>query len=586
MRRREPLSLMDRKYVSMLTGGTLTMLMASVLLMSSSVIAGIALGPEAVEGITLAMPLYSLSAFVGSVFALGVPIIYSAEIGRFNRKEADRAFGFGLLSTMAAGVVLFLLITLLGDAFLRSVHPTEATLAYAQGYLSWMRFTVLLLPMQLLLAEMVYADGDEGISTLSSIVEGIGNPLLSWFLSRSMGIRGISLASFLFVAVSIGVMGIHFLKKRNTLRVSLCFSFGMLRKTVRYSLIESSSYLFLGLLSLGANWFVIMHFGPEYLILVSLASFCRELQMVFDGIGEAIKPIIGIYRSERCTKGTRHIYRIAQRTAVLEGIAMTLFLLVSAPYIARWLGITDPDMLSLATAGLRILGAGSVFVGLLYLSTAYYLVTDRIRLGLMICAMRDILVTAPLSMGLALAFGPYGFLVGVALAPLIAWGLITLKLRSRYPEEAPMFLGRQEAGSLLYSLAVEPEEILRVRDRVGQDLTEQGYDQRTVRLAMLLTEELLMLLYERNRGRRVLAECGVLTKKDRIRMIFRDSGARFDIADADGPVSSLRRYVIANVTQQMTTQGKFLTAMSFNRNAFELPACRHQVSCEESPSAQ
>lgn len=131
-------TLMSKKYYSMLLGGTLTMMVVSALLMSDSIIAGAAVGSSAVAGITLVTPMYSLAAFFGSVFSLGVPIVYSTEMGRFNKREADRAFGFGLLMSVTVGVTLFLLVTLFGDAYLQSSALLEPVLAEARGYLFWM----------------------------------------------------------------------------------------------------------------------------------------------------------------------------------------------------------------------------------------------------------------------------------------------------------------------------------------------------------------------------------------------------------------------------------------------------------------
>ena len=45
-------TLMSKKFISMLLGGTLTMTVVSLLLMSDSIIAGIFVGEEAVAGVT------------------------------------------------------------------------------------------------------------------------------------------------------------------------------------------------------------------------------------------------------------------------------------------------------------------------------------------------------------------------------------------------------------------------------------------------------------------------------------------------------------------------------------------------------
>ena len=56
---------MRKKYFSMLLGGTLTMMVVSIMLMSDSIIAGAVLGSDAVAGVTLVTPVYSFSAFFG-----------------------------------------------------------------------------------------------------------------------------------------------------------------------------------------------------------------------------------------------------------------------------------------------------------------------------------------------------------------------------------------------------------------------------------------------------------------------------------------------------------------------------------------
>ena len=263
----------------------------AVLLMSDSVIAGIFIGSDAVAGVTLVTPMYSLAAFFGSVFALGVPIVYSTEMGQFNKRGADQAFGFGLLMSITIGIALFLLVLLFGDdIYLQSSRPLDSTLAEARGYLRWMRFTILLFPLYNFLLEAVYSDGDETLCTIASAVQGVGNITASILLSRVMGIRGIGLASFLFTAVSLLILFTHFLKKSNSLRLNLYFSAGILKTVAQYSIIDASTYLFLSIQITILNAFISTQYGAKYLILASVISLVREFQLVFDGIGEAITP--------------------------------------------------------------------------------------------------------------------------------------------------------------------------------------------------------------------------------------------------------------------------------------------------------
>ena len=120
--KRQP-TMMSKKFYSMLLGGTLTYMVVSLLLMSDSVIAGAVIGPDAVAGVTLVTPLYSLAAFFASIISLGVPILYAQEMGKFNKERADHVFGLCLLLAIVVGILLFILTSLFGTAYLRGYSP-------------------------------------------------------------------------------------------------------------------------------------------------------------------------------------------------------------------------------------------------------------------------------------------------------------------------------------------------------------------------------------------------------------------------------------------------------------------------------
>ena len=564
-------TLMSKKYFSMLLGGTLTMMVVSILLMSDSVIAGSFIGSDAVAGITLVTPIYSLVVFFGSVFSLGVPIIYSTEMGKFNKEEADRAFGLGLLMSIIIGVIMFLLVFLFGDMYLRSSDPLPVVLEQARGYLHWFRFSALILPIQMLIAAIVYNDGDETLSTVANVVQGIGNIVASILLSRIMGIQGISLASFLFNVISLGILLLHFLKKSNSIRWNLYFSTKMLWNVARYSIIDSSTYLFMGILTGVLNAFVSGRFGPEFLILVSVAVFCRELQLVFDGIGEAITPILSVYLGEESKSGIRSIYRLANKSAIIEGVVVMLLLIIFAPFIPRLLDVTDPELLGYAVTGIRLFSIGSVFVSLMYLLTSYYLVIERILLGLVVCGLRDVVLSAILSLILAMTFGVNGIFLGLALAPAVAYLMLMLYLTKRYGrEDCPLLLSTLPGSekSYLFNVSTEPKQIIGLQKDVEAILLDEGLDKKTTGRVKLLVEELLMLIREKNDNKDVLCEIFLSIRPEGVQLITKDEGILFDISEDDVTVTSLVSLAVSAYMEKLGQNRRHLTTMSFNRSSF------------------
>lgn len=564
-------TLMAKKFYSMLLGGTLTMMVVSVLLMSDQVIAGFVIGADAVAGITLVTPVYSLAAFFGSVFSLGVPILYSTEMGKFNKERADQVFGLGILMSLVIGIILFVLTTLFGNAYLQNCSLSEGIFEQATGYLSWMRFTFMVMPIQMLIGASVYCDGDETISNIASAAQGLGNIVFSIVLSRFMGIRGIALASFLFNTISLVIFMGHFLKKSNSLRLNLYFSFGMLKDLVRYSIIDSSSYLFLAAFTAILNAFVTSHYGSEYIILVSVVTLSREFQLLFEGIGEAVTPIFSVYFGEHSRSGIRNIYSLVQKTAIVEGIIVTIVLILIAPLVPKVLDVTQPELVHWVVEGVRMTALGSTFVSLLYLLTSYYLVIERIALGLVSCAIRDIIFSISLVMVLGGIWGIFGMFMGLVLAPALAYGCLLLYLTIRYGrEDCPLLLSGISGGdnSFLFNLRTEPDEIISVQREVCDLLKEHNVDSRTITRVSLLIEELYLFIRQMNDDKAVLSECSIFLKPDGVQIISKDEGVSFDMADEELSAKSLSAYTIASYLEKRDFGNRHLTTMSFNRSSF------------------
>lgn len=554
----------------MLLGGTLSAMVVVLLLMSDSLIAGAAIGPDAVAGITLVSPIYSLAAFFGTVVSLGIPILYTTEMGKFNKKRADQIFGLGVLMCILMGIALFILTSLFGDMYLRSCTPTDAILSHAWEYLYWMRFSILVLPMQQLMSSAVYSDGDERISAIANAVQGAGNIALSIVLSRFMGTRGIGLASFLFYVVSLTILLIHFTKESNSLRWNLYFSFDLLKVVIRYSVIDSSSCLFSAVFTATMNAFVSSRFGPQYLILVSAVALSRYLQSLFDGIGQAVGPILSVYAGEQNHTGLRSIYKLANKTAIGEGITITLVMMAVAPLVPRVLNVTDPEMARWIVTGIRLYALGSTFVSLLYLISSYYLVIRQIALGLAVCALRDVILNAGLAMVLGRVFGLTGLFIGLAAAPAVAWALLLIYISARCGrDDCPLLLSRVPGSdqSWLFQLSVEQKQIIDLQKKVEALLREHGVDSRTVGKVKLLIEDIYVLIMEKNENRPVLGELTVFLKPEGVEIITKDDGVLFDISQEDVYVTSIAAFAVSAYMEKLEDR-RHLTTMSFNRSAF------------------
>ena len=492
-------------------------------------------------------------------------------MGRFRKKEADRIFGFGVLMTITVGIIMFIAISFVGDIFLQSSSPHKEVLAYAKEYLFWMRLTFLVMPFQMLLSEIVNGDGDEFISTIANVIQGLGNITLSIVLSRFIGMRGIGFASFIFYIISLLILLIHFGRKRNSLRWNLYFSFGLLKKVLRYGMIDASSFLYISILTATFNGFISNQFGSKYLILASVITLCREGQFMFDGIGEAVCPIFGVYVGEKNHKGLRTSYALARRTAIVEGLIVTVALLIIAPYVPGFLNVTNPEMARWIVIGVRLTAIGSTFTSLLYLITSYYLSIDQIKIGVIVCAMRDVVFSVLLGVTLGKIFGVAGMFAGLGVAPAVACGIFMLVIRLRYgKDDCPLLLSKVPGHKNItnFEISVDPKKIIRLQQEVGSLLEDNKVDTLTINRVKLLIEELYMLIWEKNNEKAILGEITIYIDPDQIRIISKDNGVLFDISEEDVDVTSITSYLVSAYMEKLGENRQYLTTMSFNRSTY------------------
>ncbi|MBQ9461880.1 MAG: multidrug transporter MatE [Clostridia bacterium] len=461
----------------------------SILIMMDTFIAGMFLGEKAVAGIGLVTPLYNLAAFFSMLFSLGIPILYSRAMGDFDREEADKVFGVGLSASIITGVALLVLTVIFNDEVLLFYGADAEIFGYAFNYCKWMPFLFLAFPFQNLMLAMVFADGDESLCTAANIVEVAGNLIFSMILVNSLGVVGVAIGSLIGTLLSIGLCLAHFFKGKNTLKLRPCFSKKLLLSSVNYGMTDSAVWLFMAISSAALNKYVAVRFGSEMLVLVSVVNLMRELQLVFDGIGEAITPMISIYFAEECYEGVKKVWNLAKNTAVWEGVFVAALCACFAQTVPGLLGISAPETAQIAVTGIRIIAVTLPAVSFLYLLTACYLVEGRIVLTLVINAFRDAVLAVPLFVIGGSIFGIYGMFAGVALAPVFTWLFTRIYIEIRYGKSAyPLFLDKLEktVKSFLFEFRLVPDDIVSARDRVGKELEGCGYAKDSVMKAMLL----------------------------------------------------------------------------------------------------
>lgn len=555
------------KFKTLLLTASISMGMEYLMLLSDTIIIGNIFGESAIAATNLVTPLFSLAVSLSSMISIGTSMLYSYEMGKFQKSRANSLFGQGVLIAAILGIFLFITAFLGKNLYFGFMNPSETVRGYAEEYYRYYQFIILLFPMYALLMDMVYSDGDELICNVSYVIQVGVNIPVSIILCHTIGVGGSSLGTLIGTILSLIVLLTHFFRKQNSLKFICYFKVSDVVSVAKGGMLDSIFYLLLGITACAANKFILFKFGEYYLPVLSAIISVLELTVLFDGIGQTITPLVNVYRGEKNTQGIRKVMHLAGKAAAFEGICASILLFCFGRYLARIIGITDSKLLQLCETAIRFVCPFLVFTAILFLLTTYYLLIEKMLLAMIITVLKDCIAYVSLMFLGGTMFGVNGVWAGIGLAPLFSMGIGLLFLSLRYGiKKFPLLLPEEDGSVSDFDLILTEQTIMELRNNLEKILLKNQIHKKIITRIMLLTEELEMLVLEKNPGKKVMAECTLIID-DEIQLIFRDNGVLFDITDEDSSISSIRSYLVANIMMHQKRKNHLVTT-SYNRNAF------------------
>lgn len=538
-----------------------------VMSLADTVFAGQLFGEECLAGVNLFLPLNSLVAFVSSVASIGICLSRLSAIGRCDRRTMDLCSSTGLWTALAAGVV-FGLLYFVQDAYYGYLGVTGSARSVARAYFGGYWTVLAITPLFNAGSSFVLSDGGHRHARLALIVNVVLKLSLSVPLAKALGVGGLALATFIGMAAAILVLSFHLRTPGMTLRFGCGFSWRLLLSGSAAAVIDQL-YMFGDMLKmLVVNLFVVARFGEAFLPVVSAFAAVTLFSVIQSATANALQPIVTVYFGEGNYRIVRGVTGRGFRFTVALTFAVSVIVCCFPSLVTTLLGMSDPRLLPEAYKAVRIAGAFLVFSQIAGYMDSYYIYVDRRLLAGALVVLDSCVVPAVLGVVLGMTFGGNGLWSGLSLAPGVVSGVALLVLYLRFGRgNAPFLLSSERDAKLYtYDLEVNEREVVAASEAVMKRLQDRGLYHGAAVKAPLIVEETLMIIRERNRGKKVLAEV-TLDLNDGIALTLRDDGEIFDLTDSDADISSLRAYIVGSIMS--TQQSKInLTTTGFNRNVF------------------
>lgn len=156
------------------------------------VLVGNYLGPDALGGVNIILPLFSFIIVLALVLGVGSQTLVSLGLGENNEKKSQDAMTTGFWATIAVSLVASLVLLFFDAPLVRLLGADERLLPYALGYLEG------LMPFVLLITLCFYSD---------AMLKSMGYPKLSMLIMSSVVVLNIVLSLYFVAVLEWGTFG-------------------------------------------------------------------------------------------------------------------------------------------------------------------------------------------------------------------------------------------------------------------------------------------------------------------------------------------------------------------------------------------
>lgn len=395
-----------------------------------------ALGTNGLAALNLAIPLYSVIQAGGQMMGIGGATQYTILRAQDRGQEAKQVFTQALGAVLALGA-LFLLLGIIGAGPLAQFLGARGeTLPMTTTYLrTILCFAPFFLLNNLLLA-FTRNDGAPKLAMIAMLAGSFGNIVLDYILIYPLGwgMFGAAFATGLAPILSMAVLSVHFIKKRNGFAPVRCpVSPRQLGSCASLGLSTLVGELSAGLVLAVFNLMILRQAGSvgvaAYGIVANLAIVAIS---VFNGIAQGAQPLASAAYGAGEISRLRRVHRWAIVLALaLAGLIYGAVNSTALPIIALFNGDGNAQLIPIARSGFALYFAGFFFAGPNIVAAAFFSATQRPLPGFWVSITRGCLAIVPLVLVLPIFWGMHGIWLAFVLAEAMACLVALLAARKK-----------------------------------------------------------------------------------------------------------------------------------------------------------
>ena len=386
------------KYVSL---NILGMIGLSCYILADTFFVSKALGTTGIAALNFSISAYSVIHGTGLMIGIGGAARYSILKSQNEDKIANQVFTTCIKLGILIGV-LYAIIGIFGSEDLALILGADnSTLALTKTYLMTILCFAPFFILNNVVLSFVRNDNNPNLSMIAMLIGSFSNVILDYIFMFpfEMGMFGAAFATGLAPIISIAILSIHFLKRKNNFRytstriikstVSDIFRLGLSAFITEVSSAVVLITFNLVILKINDNLGV-----ASYGIVANISLVCMS---IFTGIAQGIQPLIsnsyGLKNNEELRKIQK--YAIITSLSIATVIYFSMFFNADS-IISIFNSDQNLEVSQIAEIGIKVYFLGFFFTGINIIMAIYLSVTERAKYAFIISIARGCIIIVPL----------------------------------------------------------------------------------------------------------------------------------------------------------------------------------------------
>lgn len=392
-----------------------------------------ALGTDGIASLNFCIPIYCIISGLGLMIGIGGSIKYTIFKSQQKNQQANAIFTHSLIFGIIIGVIFLIVGVFFSVPISKLLGADSSILQMTNSYL----LTILLFSPFFIVNNTMLAfirnDGNPSLSMMAMLAGSFSNIILDYIFlfPIPMGMFGAALATGLAPIISLGVLSLHFLRKKNSFTLAKCLLKIKYIKDIAslgFSafIVEASS----GLVLIVFNLVILGLAGKVGVAAYGIvANIALVVIAIFTGIAQGIQPMLS---GGHGTGDTRLLSKVLYYATILSfGVATIVYFLVfwyTSSIIAVFNSENNQALSTMAEKGFVIYFLGFFFAGLNIISAAFLSAVENPKEACFISLTRGCFTIIPIVLILPLFLSMDGVWLSFVLAEFIAFVLVLILL--------------------------------------------------------------------------------------------------------------------------------------------------------------